>query len=86
MTVDGASSPAENGPSRRPYRDTAVVYGVMAGALVALAAALGSDLVRAVAVALLFFLLATGWSWWRLRARLERPAQQAASGDGEEGK
>ena len=53
-----------------PYRDTAVVYGVMAILLVALASLTGGDPVRAVLVAGVFFAVATAWSWWRFHRRI----------------
>jgi hypothetical protein len=54
----------------RPIRDSAILYGVLAIVIVAVAAATGGDLVRAVVFALAFFALATAWSWHRWRARL----------------
>ena len=36
----------------------------------------GGGLVRAVVVALVFFVLATAWSWWRFRERLQRDAER----------
>jgi len=59
-----------------PYRDTALVYAAMAVVLVILAAATGGDLLRATAAAVIFFALATGWSWWRFRVRIK--AREAA--------
>ena len=55
---------------KRPYRDSAVLYGVLAAAIVAFAAVTGGSLVRAVLIALAFFALAMGWSWYRWRVRL----------------
>ncbi len=53
-----------------PYRDTALVYGVMAALLVALAWLTGGDPARAVLVAVVFFVVAIAWSWWRFRRRI----------------
>jgi hypothetical protein len=62
----------------RPYRDTVVVYGIMAVVLVVIAAATGGSLVRAVGAGIVFFVLATAWSWWRFRTRIrEREAREA---------
>ena len=55
---------------RRPYRDSAVLYGVLAVAIVVVAAATGGSLVRAVLFAVAFFALATAWSWYRWRERV----------------
>jgi hypothetical protein len=59
---------------RRPYRDSAILYGALAMAIVVVAAATGGDLVRAVLFAVGFFALAMAWSWhrWRTRMRGER--------------
>jgi hypothetical protein len=53
-----------------PYRDSAIVYGVMAVILVVLAGITGGSLVRATVAAIIFWLGATGWSWWKFRRRI----------------
>jgi hypothetical protein len=65
---------------KHPYRDTAIVYAVLAALVVVLALATGGSVARAVVTAALVFVAATLWSWriWRnrLRARAredERP-------------
>jgi hypothetical protein len=55
---------------RRPYRDSIVLYGVMAALLVVVAAATGGSVVRAVVIGAFFFVVATAWSWRRWRERL----------------
>ena len=62
--------PAPRPVPRRPYRDSAILYGVLALAVVGLAAVTGGGLVRAALVALGFFVVANAWSWYRWRARL----------------
>ena len=58
-----------------PYRDAALVYAVMAIVLVIVATTTGGDFLKAMLAALIFFALATGWSWWRFRVRIrERDA------------
>ena len=57
---------------KRPYRDGALVYGGMAIAIVALSAATGGSLLRAVLVALAFFAIAMVWTWRRARMRDDR--------------
>ncbi len=65
-----------------PYRDTAVLYGVLSIALVVAASLTGGDVVRAGLVAAVFFVVATAWSWWRFRARIEmRDAAARAAAD-----
>jgi Flp pilus assembly protein TadB len=57
-----------------PYRDSAVLYAVLAIIVVIVAAATGGGVVRAIVFAVVAFLLATAWSWrtWRSRERAER--------------
>ena len=63
-----------------PYRDTAIVYGIMALILVVLAGLTGGSLLRATAAGAVFFLVATAWSWWKFRGRIrERDAREAAT-------
>ena len=59
---------------KRPYRDTALVYGGMALVVVVIAIATGGDALYAVLIAGAFFVIATLWSWrnWRNRLRAER--------------
>jgi hypothetical protein len=37
-----------------------------------LTAATGGDVGRAIVIAICFFVLATGWTWWRFRRRVAR--------------
>ena len=74
----------------RPYRDTAIVYGIMAVVLVVVAAVTGGDVLRAGLVAVVFFVVATAWTSWRFRTRIrERDAARVAAalsgGDGGDG-
>jgi 4-hydroxybenzoate polyprenyltransferase len=55
---------------RRPYRDSAILYGVLAGVVLIFSLLTGSDLARALIVAVAFFVAATAWSWFRFRQRL----------------
>jgi len=59
---------------KHPYRDTAILYGVLAVLIVVIAYATDGDVVNAVVTALLVFVVATLWSWrtWRNRLREER--------------
>ena len=76
----GRRSRRSEGPlPAHPYRDSALVYGFMAIALVIVATLTGGDVVRAGLVAVIFFVVATAWSWWRFWARIrEREAAAAA--------
>ncbi|RDI75037.1 hypothetical protein Gocc_0835 [Gaiella occulta] len=77
---------------KHPYRDTAILNATMAVVLVLVAALTGGDLVRALTVAVAFLVVATAWSWWRLRERIREQDRRAADrsgtpgtgGDGEE--
>ena len=70
-----------------PYRDTALVYGVMAVLLVVVASLTGGEVVRAILVAVVFFVIATAWSWWKFHGRIRErdAARAAAAGDGSSG-
>ena len=67
---------SENGPipskrrSRRPYRDSAIIYAGMAVVLFAVVVATGGSAVRGVVAAAAVFVAATLYSWWRWRMRL----------------
>jgi ABC-type bacteriocin/lantibiotic exporter with double-glycine peptidase domain len=50
----------------------------MAVVIVLVAWATGGDLVNAILIAAFFFVVATGWSWRRLREREREEAAQAA--------
>ena len=56
----------------RPYRDSVLVYGILGAAVVLFAYFTGSSVLRSVAGGTAAFVLATAWTWRRLRAR-ERP-------------
>jgi hypothetical protein len=69
--AQGASRASNRrGTPKRPYRDSAILYGVLAALLVAFAYVTGGDVLRAVVFGAGFFLVATLWSWWRFRQRL----------------
>ena len=74
-----------------PYRDGALFHGVLAVILVAVAWLTGGGVARALVVGAIYFLLATGWTWWRFRQRILRererrpPARRDERAAGEEG-
>jgi Flp pilus assembly protein TadB len=55
--------------SRHPFRDTVIMYGVLALVIVIVGAFTGGGMAKAILVAAAFFVGATGWSWWRYRRR-----------------
>jgi membrane protein implicated in regulation of membrane protease activity len=63
---------------KHPYRDTALLYGVLAVLVVVIAFATGGSVKSAVITAALVFLVATLWSWrtWRNRLREEREKKE----------
>jgi Flp pilus assembly protein TadB len=66
---------------KRPLRDSAIFYGILAACLVGVTYATGGGLVRAIVVAVGFFLVATAFSWWRFRVKLaERARKEAEEG------
>ena len=64
---------------KHPYRDTLIVYAVMAVLVVVIALATGGGLGRALVFAVLFFVAATLWSWRSWRNRIA--AQQRRDAD-----
>jgi hypothetical protein len=56
---------------RRPFRDSAILYGVLSGIILIVGFLTGGGVTKTVVVAVAFFVVATGWSWWRFKARLE---------------
>jgi Flp pilus assembly protein TadB len=57
---------------RHPFRDSAILYAILSIVVVLFAYFTGGGLVRALLIAAAFFVVATGWSWWRFRERLEQ--------------
>jgi membrane protein implicated in regulation of membrane protease activity len=55
--------------SRHPFRDTVIMYGVLALVIVVVSAFTGGGLMKAILVAAAFFVGATAWSWWRYSRR-----------------
>jgi hypothetical protein len=58
--------------SLRPYRDSAIVYGVLAAVVVVIAIATGGRVAWSIVLAVAAFVLATGWTWWHLRRQAQR--------------
>ena len=69
-----------------PYRDTAILHGVLAAAIVVIALVTSINLGTALVVAPLYFVAATAWSWWRFSHRIRRErASETATPDSEGG-
>jgi predicted tellurium resistance membrane protein TerC len=68
----------ENGPmpskrrSLHPYRDSAIVYGVLAALVILIAVLTGGRVAWSIVLGIAAFLLAMGWTWWRLRQQAQR--------------
>ena len=60
----------ERSATRHPYRDTAIVYGAFAVIVVVVAWLSGGGLARGIVVAAVFYAVAVGWSFYRMRRRL----------------
>ena len=61
--------------STRPYRDSALAYAALGSLVVIFAYATGSSLLRSLLGGVTAFVLATAYTWWRLRSR-QRQAEQ----------
>ena len=57
---------------KRAYRDSMVLNVILATLIVVISWATGGELGRAFVFAALYFVVATGWAWWRFRQRLAK--------------
>ena len=62
--------PGDRPIPRRPFRDSAILYAVLSGLILLVSLVTGGGIARAIVVAVVFFVLATAWSWWRFSVRL----------------
>jgi membrane protein DedA with SNARE-associated domain len=70
---------------KRPFRDSAIFYGVLSVLFVLVVWATGGAVlprwddqqrkVGGLLIAMLVFVVATGYSWWRFRQRIEEEEQ-----------
>ena len=70
---------------KRPFRDSAIFYGVLSVLFVLIVWATGGALlprwddeqreIGGLLIAILFFLIATAYSWWRFQQRIEEEEQ-----------
>ena len=56
---------------KHPYRDSVIVYAVLAGIVVLVAVLTGGSLERAILIAGVAFVIVTVYSWWRWREKLK---------------
>ena len=56
---------------KHPYRDSLIFYGFLSVSLVGVALLTGGEMGRAIVFGVGFFVIATAWSWWRFRVRIE---------------
>ena len=61
--------------SAHPYRDSAILYAILAGVVVGVTALTGGNMHAALIVAPLLFVVATAYSWWRWRRREREEAE-----------
>lgn len=59
-------------PLRNRYRATALFHAGLAVVILLFAALTGGSLTRAVVIAVIYFAVATGWSWFRFRQQEAR--------------
>lgn len=64
---------------RHPYRDSALLHGVLAVVIVGVTLLTGGNAVTGALVALAYFVIATAWSWVRFSQRL-RQAERSVTG------
>ena len=55
---------------QRAFRDSAIFYAVLACAVIGFGVLTDNDLTETIIVAVGFFVVATGYSWWRFRQRM----------------
>jgi len=63
---------------KRPFRDSAIFYGVITVAFVVIVALTGGSLTLAIPVALACFVVATGYAWWKFRQRIRLEEENEA--------
>ena len=59
-----------------PYRDSAVVYGVLCAICIGVVALTGGNMRNALIIFPLLFVVGTGYSWWRWHEREKAAARE----------
>jgi membrane protein implicated in regulation of membrane protease activity len=80
MRVRRWETPDEPLPER-PFRNTAIFHAALAAIIVLVAWLTDGPVDDAIVVAILFFVVATAWSFWRWSKRLEEERRLAAKGE-----
>ena len=70
----------EQPPPKHPYRDTLIIYAAFAVLIVVVAWLTGGGVARAVAIAVLFYVVASAWSLSRWRTKLREEREEAERG------
>jgi ABC-type transport system involved in multi-copper enzyme maturation permease subunit len=71
-------------PPSRPYRAVALFHAALAAVIVLVAGISGGDVTKAIVIAAVYFVVATGWSWFRFFRR-EAKSSGRRAGEGGEG-
>jgi hypothetical protein len=61
---------------KHPFRSSAIFYAVLACAVVGFGLLTDNRLAETIVIAAAFFVIATGYSWWRFRRRLQREGER----------
>jgi hypothetical protein len=61
---------------KHPYRDTLVIYALLAGVVVAVSAATNGPVLKALLFAGVAFVAGTLYSWWYWRDRLRKEKER----------
>lgn len=64
------------GLPKHPFRDSAIFYAVLAGAVVGFGLLTNNELPETLLIAAAFFVIATGYSWRRFRQRLQQEGEE----------
>jgi 4-hydroxybenzoate polyprenyltransferase len=62
---------------KHPFRDSAIFYAVLAGAVIGFGLLTSNELLETVLIAAAFFVIATGYSWRRFRQRVQREGEES---------
>jgi hypothetical protein len=57
---------------RHPFRNSAILYGILAAAVIGFGLLTDNEVTETIVIAVVFFVLATGYTWWRFRQRIQR--------------
>ena len=76
MSAGDRVNPRPRKSSTRPYRDSALAYAALGSLVVIFAYATGSSLLKSLAGGVAVFVLASAYTWWRLRARARQAEKQ----------